>query len=56
MYIVLPIAAAAICIFLWFNMAAMAKVAGLCWLALGIIVLAVQTKGFRKLPPEMELE
>ncbi len=56
MYIVLPVAAAAICIFLWFNMAAMAKVAGLCWLALGIIVLAVQTKGFRKLPPEMELE
>ena len=31
-----------VCIFLWIN--------------IGIIVLAIQTKGFRKLPPEMELE
>ena len=33
-----------------------AKIVGLIWLGIGIIVLAIQTKGFRKLPHEMELE
>ena len=45
-----------VCIFLWINMSHTAKIAGLIWLGIGIIVLAIQTKGFRKLPPEMELE
>ena len=45
-----------VCIFLWINMSHTAKIVGLIWLGIGIIALAIQTKGFRKLPPEMELE
>ncbi|MCI5594375.1 MAG: hypothetical protein MR358_07205 [Clostridiales bacterium] len=52
----MPALATLVCIFLWINMSHTAKIAGLIWLGIGIIVLAIQTKGFRKLPPEMELE
>ena len=55
-YGVMPGIGACICTFLWFNMSATAKTVGLIWLGIGIIILAVQTRGFRKLPPEMELE
>ena len=55
-YGVMPIIGMLICAFLWLNMSSTAKTVGLIWLGIGIIVLAIQTKGFRKLPPEMELE
>ena len=55
-YAVLPLIATAVCVYLWFNMAATAKVIGIIWLAIGIIILAVKTKGFRQLPPEMDIE
>lgn len=56
MYGVMPIIAAIICIILWINIAPMGKTVGFIWLAIGVLVLAVKTKGFRQLPPEMELE
>lgn len=56
MYGVMPTIAAIICIILWINMSSSAKTIGLIWLAVGVIVLAIKTKGFRILPPEMELE
>ncbi|WP_284978575.1 hypothetical protein [Arthrobacter sp. fls2-241-R2A-200] len=34
----------------------MAIYLGLGWLALGIVYLAILTKGFRKTPPEMNTE
>ena len=55
-YGVVPALATLVCIFLWINMSHTAKTVGLIWLGVGIIVLAIQTKGFRTLPPEMELE
>ncbi len=55
-YAVLPLIATAICVYLWFNMAVTAKIIGLIWLAIGIIILAIKTKGFRQLPPEMDIE
>ncbi len=55
-YAVLPIIATAICIYLWFNMATTAKIIGIIWLAVGIIILAIKTRGFRQLPPEMDIE
>lgn len=55
-YAVLPIIAMAICIYLWINMATVAKIIGLIWLAVGAVILGIKTKGFRQLPPEMDIE
>ena len=46
----------AICIYLWINMATVAKIIGLIWLAVGVVILGIKTKGFRQLPPEMDIE
>lgn len=54
-YLILPIIAAAVCIYLWFSLTAAAKIVGFSWLALGIIFLAIKTKGFKELPPEMNI-
>ncbi len=54
-YMVLPIIAAAVCVYLWLSLTATAKIVGFSWLALGVVFLAVKTKGFRELPPEMNL-
>lgn len=55
-YGVLPLIATVICAYLWLNMATTAKIVGVIWLAIGIIILAIKTKGFRQLPPEMDIE
>lgn len=54
-YMILPIIAAAVCVYLWLSLTATAKIVGFSWLALGVVFLAVKTKGFRELPPEMNL-
>jgi amino acid transporter len=46
-YFVLPLAGAAICACLWWNLNVPAKVAGGAWLAAGMIYGAIKTKGFR---------
>lgn len=55
-YGVMPAIAAIICIILWLNIATMGKTVGLIWLVIGVIILAIKTKGFRQLPPEMDIE
>lgn len=55
-YGIMPLIAVIICIILWINITPMGKTVGLIWLCIGIVVLAIKTKGFRQLPPEMELE
>lgn len=55
-YGVMPIIATIICVILWINITPMGKTVGLIWLAVGLVVLAIKTKGFRQLPPEMEIE
>ena len=54
-YVILPVIAAAVCVYLWFNLPMLAKIVGFSWIAIGIIVLAIKTKGFRELPPELNL-
>ena len=54
-YVILPVVAIAVCIFLWFSLTTTAKVVGFSWLGLGIVFLAIKTKGFKEMPPELEL-
>lgn len=56
MYGIMPLIGTVICVVLWINIAITAKTIGLIWLAIGIIILAIKTKGFRQLPPELKLE
>ncbi|PSS43149.1 Putrescine importer PuuP [Arthrobacter woluwensis] len=55
-YIIIPLAGAAVDIYLLTQLSPIAIIIGCCWLGLGIIYLAFLTKGFRKEPPEMRLE
>jgi amino acid transporter len=45
-----PILGTLVCSLLWLNLTTKAKLAGFGWLALGIIYLAILTKGFRLAP------
>ncbi len=56
LYLVLPIIGAIITAYLLTKLDINAIVLGLSWLALGVIVLAIVTKGFRQLPPELTYE
>ncbi len=54
-YVILPVVAIAVCVFLWLSLSTTAKIVGFSWLALGIVFLAIKTKGFKEMPPELEL-
>ena len=54
-YLIIPIIAACICVYLWLSLPMLAKIVGFSWIAIGLIVLAVKTKGFKELPPELNL-
>lgn len=54
-YLIIPIIAACICVYLWLSLPALAKIVGFSWIAIGLIVLAVKTRGFKELPPELNL-
>ena len=54
-YVIIPAAAACICIYLWFNLTLAGKIVGFSWLALGVVFLAIKTKGFKEMPPELDL-
>lgn len=54
-YLIIPIIAAAVCIYLWLSLTTIAKIVGFSWMAIGVVVLAIKTKGFKELPPEMDL-
>ncbi|MET1034372.1 MAG: APC family permease [Arthrobacter sp.] len=53
-YVVVPVLGAAVCAFLLSQLDANAVTLGLIWLAVGTVVLAVITRGFRVAPPEMK--
>lgn len=55
-YLILPGLGMATLIVVFFNIENTAKTLGFIWLGLGIVYLAIKTKGFRELPPEMSLE
>jgi putrescine importer len=49
---ILPLAGFIFCAFIWWNLNTLAKVVGGLWAAIGLIYIAVATKGFR-LSPKM---
>lgn len=53
-YVLLPVIAMAVTLFLWWQLSIAAKIVGFSWLALGLVVLAIKTKGFKEMPPEMD--
>ena len=55
-YLVAPCIGMLSLIVVFINIETNAKILGSVWLAAGIIYLAVKTKGFKELPPEMSLE
>jgi amino acid transporter len=54
-YLILPAIGAALCIALWFSIDISAKTLGGIWVVIGLIVLAIMTKGFRVKPKDLDL-
>jgi putrescine importer len=48
--LVFPLIGTAVCSYIWLNLSWKAQVAGFAWLAIGLIYLAVITRGFRVAP------
>ncbi|MDP5226610.1 MULTISPECIES: APC family permease [Arthrobacter] len=55
-YLVLPLVGFGLTIWLWTSLAATSFTVGICWMAVGVIFLAVRTKGFRKAPPKLSFD
>jgi amino acid transporter len=55
-YLIVPCIGMLSLVVVFINIETNAKILGSVWLAVGIIYLAIKTKGFRELPPEMSLE
>jgi amino acid transporter len=47
-YLIVPVLGFAVCFLLWFSLGYKAKIAGLCWLSMGLIYGAYRTSFFRK--------
>lgn len=56
LYVVAPAIGAVITSYLLLQLDTRAIVLGLCWLSLGIVVLGVTSRGFKKLPPEIAVD
>jgi amino acid transporter len=54
-FLIMPFIGFATCLVLFISLAAQAKIVGFIWLAIGIIVLAISSKGFKKTPADLEL-
>ncbi|MGY4646514.1 APC family permease [Mycobacterium sp. URHB0021] len=54
--LVLPALGAIIDVYLLFQLSGLAKVLGVTWLAIGVVYLAVLTRGFRRQPPQLSLD
>jgi len=48
-----PLGGALVCSYVWLNLSLKARVAGFVWLGVGLIYLAVLTRGFRSAPREI---
>jgi amino acid transporter len=55
-HLIFPLAGFLICGYLWINLSKNAFIIGFSWLALGVIVMAVTTKGFKVAPKIYEEE
>ena len=56
LYVVAPAIGAVITAYLLTQLDNRAIVLGLCWLAIGAVVLAVTSRGFKELPPEIAID
>lgn len=56
MYLILPIIGIITLVIAFFFLGNGARILGSIWLVIGIIYLAIKTKGFKELPPEMHFE
>lgn len=54
-YIAFPLMGFAIIVYVWMSMDHLAQIIGTSWLVVGILYLLIKTKGFRKLPPHLDL-
>ena len=52
----IPVIGILICVMLWINIAPNAKLIGIIWLAIGLVICAINTNFFRKLPSELKLK
>lgn len=55
-YVILPLAGVAFLVFAFIFVGTGAKILGAGWTLLGLIYLAIKTRGFKQLPPEMTFE
>jgi putrescine importer len=53
--LVLPALGVIVCTYVWTSLSPRAIVVGFCWLALGVVYLAILTRGFRRAPQTLEL-
>lgn len=53
-YGVLPLIGFALTVWLWTSLSGTTFVVGIAWLVLGVVLLAVVTRGFRRPPPELD--
>lgn len=54
-YLLLPIIGFFIILYVWISMDKLAIIIGSSWLVIGAVYLCIKTKGFRKLPPQLDL-
>jgi amino acid transporter len=53
-YVVVPLVGAVIDLYLLLHLQGLAKLLGVCWLALGLLYLLWLTRGFRRPPPQID--
>ncbi len=52
--LVFPLLGTVVCTYLWISLSSKAKIAGFLWLAVGVVYLAVITRGFRAAPKSLD--
>jgi amino acid transporter len=53
--LIFPLLGTITCVYLWINLSTKAKTVGFIWLGLGVIYLAVLTRGFRNAPRTLRI-
>lgn len=54
-YFILPVIGLILILYVWISMDRLALLLGTIWLVIGVTYLAIKTKGFTKVPPELNL-
>lgn len=54
-YLVLPLLGFFVIVYVWVSMDPIAQIIGTVWMLIGVIYLIIKTKGFKKLPPHLNI-